>query len=485
MQPIATGNKATIGPGGFNGAKTALPPACSAGMEVAPPVVMLSRRSILGATAGAGAGAMLGAGAMPVSAAAAVEGVVPNLPRDQTRQLQRAINRAAAGAGMLHLPAGIYIAHGLEIPGPLALSGVPGKTWIVLGRPDDNLVSARGIHDISLNGIGFDGASHFLARSGYPGLLHFSRCSRLHIDNCMVKNSTDNGISLDGCSGRVSQSTLSDCLTGAIFSINARGFEVTGNHIHDIGDNGILVWQSEKREDGSIISGNRIERIFAKSGGDGPNGNGVIIFRAGSVTVANNRITDCEFSAIRDNSGDNAVITGNNCARLNEVAIFVEFAFSGAVVSNNLIEKAGMGISITNFNDGGRLAVCANNIVRDMLGARSNPDTRAIGIAVEADASVTGNIVENAAHGGLWLGWGPYLRNISATGNIVRNCKTAITLSMYDGAGNGLVANNIISGARSAIVGMDHENPVTGDLARPGAKIPVQFIITGNQVAAA
>ena len=438
---------------------------------------MITRRSLLTTSAGAGL-------AVPVSnaAGAAPRGVTPNLARDQSRALQKAINSAAAKGEALHLPGGIYIARELKIPAGITITGVPGKTRIVLGRAADNLVSAQGITGITLSGLVLDGRGHLLARDGYPGLLWFEKCRNLTLDNCIIENSGDNGISLEGCTGRVSGCEFANCLTGAIFSMDAKGLEITGNHIHDIGDNGILVWQSKKREDGTIVSNNRIERIFAKSGGDGPYGNGIIIFRAGSVTVSDNRITDCEFSAIRDNSGDNVIITGNNCARLNEVAIFVEFAFQGAVVSGNLIERAAMGISITNFDKNGRLAVCANNVVRDMLGARSNPDTRAIGIAVEADTNVSGNVVENAPYAGLWLGWGPYLRDISATGNIVRNCKTAITLSMYEGARNALVANNIISGAKYAIRGMDHEKPVTGDLTRPGAKIPKQFLISNNQV---
>ncbi len=164
------------------------------------------------------------------------------------------------------------------------------------------------------------------------------------------------------------------------------------------------------------------------------------------------------------------------------MAIFVEFAFEGAVVSGNMIEQAGMGISITNFNEGGRLAVCANNVVRDMFGARSNPNTQAIGIAVEADTAVTGNVVENAKRAGIWLGWGKYLRDVSASGNIVRNCDIGISVSLVDGARNVLIANNLISGAVQAIAGMDHDKIVSGDLSAQRTKSPKGFQVTGNMV---
>ena len=243
-----------------------------------------------------------------------------------------------------------------------------------------------------------------------------------------------------------------------------------------------MVWQSKKREDGTLVHHNRIEKIYGKSGGNGQYGNGVGVYRAGNVVVTGNRITDCEFSAVRNNSGNNIQITDNNCSRLNEVAIFVEFAFEGAVVSGNLIEQAGMGISITNFNEGGRLAVCANNVVRDMFGARSNPETQAIGIAVEADTAVTGNVIENAKRAGIWLGWGKYLRDVSATGNIVRQCDIGITVSLVDGAKNVLIANNLISGAVQAIAGMNHDKIVSEDLSERGNKSPKGFQVTGNMV---
>ena len=47
------------------------------------------------------------------------------------------------------------------------------------------------------------------------------------------------------------------------------------NDLADCGNNGIQVWRSEPGEDGSIVTGNRIVRIRADSGGTGENGNGV------------------------------------------------------------------------------------------------------------------------------------------------------------------------------------------------------------------
>jgi len=110
------------------------------------------------------------------------------------------------------------------------------------------------------------------------------------------------------------------------------------------------------------------------------------VFRAADVIISNNVITDCAFSAIRANGSVNCQILGNNCRDLSEIAIFSEFDFSGSIIAQNIIDGTAQGISITNWNDGGHLAVCANNIVRNVWeSSPTNPDTSPVGIALEAD----------------------------------------------------------------------------------------------------
>ena len=218
-------------------------------------------------------------------------------------------------------------------------------------------------------------------------------------------------------------------------------------------------------------------------GGEGQNGNGVNVYRAGNVMVSGNQITDCAFTAVRNNSGSDVQIIANNCMRLGEVAIYSEFSVEGSVIANNMIDTAATGISITNFNEGGRLAVCQGNLVRN-LNLRDHPvDKRGVGIAVEADTAVTGNVIENAPTAGIWLGWGKYFRNVSATGNVVRDCAIGISASVATGAEKGLIANNLISGAkRGAILGMDHNEPATKDLGLVGVTAPATLNVMGNVV---
>ncbi len=319
---------------------------------------------------------------------------------------------------------------------------------------------------------------------GNVDILSVEGAERLNISGVAFEGG-GNGLVLKNCGGRISGNEFLLQEKTALFALDSRGLEISGNHVHDIGNNGIQVWTSEKREDGTLVINNRVEHIAAKAGGSGQNGNGINIYRAGQVLVANNRITDCYFSAIRNNAGSNCQILGNNISRAGEVAIYVEFAFEGAVVSNNILDDVGFGISITNFNEGGRLAVCSNNLVRNAKGGTTGGVTSGSGIHAEADTLVSSNIVENARDVGISLGWGPYARNLTAQANLVRNCGKGITASVTEGAGPSYLANNVISGSRiAAIMGMDHLEMVTGDLGRDGAKVPDVIQLSDNIIRA-
>ncbi|MGO8105598.1 TIGR03808 family TAT-translocated repetitive protein, partial [Rhizobium leguminosarum] len=82
----------------------------------------------------------------------------------------------------------------------------------------------------------------------------------------------------------------------------------------------------------------------------------------------------------------NAVTASSHqCRRSGETAIYVEFAFEGAVVSDNMIDGAANGISIANFDEGGRLASVTGNVVRNLTlrGPYQHEVGFGIGIAAE------------------------------------------------------------------------------------------------------
>src|SRR5262249_18668810 len=188
--------------------------------------------------------------------------------------------------------------------------------------------------------------------------------------------------------------------------------------------------------------------------------------RAAHVIVRGNRISDCAFSAVRGNSASSIEIVGNSCSDVGEVALYSEFSFEGAVIANNTVDGAQTGVSVANFNEGGRIAVVQGNIFRNLSPRQVNPrGDHGMGIYVEADTAVTGNVVESAAFCGIMAGWGRYLRDVTITGNVVRKAGIGVAVSVVPGAGGAIIADNMITDARrGAIVGMDHDRPMTGDL---------------------
>ena len=227
--------------------------------------------------------------------------------------------------------------------------------------------------------------------------------------------------------------------------------------------------------------------VANRAGGSGQYGNGINIFRAANVIVRGNRISNCAFSAIRGNAASNLHLEANSITDAGEVALYVEFGFEGAIVANNSVDRAAVGISITNFNAGGRLAVVQGNVIRNLMAKRpvgTDPaDSAGVGIAVEADTAVTGNVIENAPTAGIMLGWGPYLRDVAVTGNIVRKADIGIAVSVVPGTGTALISNNIIAETlRGAIVGMALSSAVTGDLLRDGTERFAHITLSGNRV---
>ncbi len=263
---------------------------------------------------------------------------------------------------------------------------------------------------------------------------------------------------------------------------DGKAIRITDCDILNAGRNGMTL----ERIGGPVL-GCHIEDIKAGPGGSGQYGNAINAFRAGNVIVRGNRIRNCDYSAVRGNSSSNIQITGNSVSDVREVALYSEFSFEGAVIANNTVDGAAFGVSVCNFNEGGRLAVVQGNIIRNLRPKRpigTAPDDDAgIGIYVEADSSVTGNVIENAPAFGIVAGWGQYLRDIVISGNLIRKAFAGIGVSVASGAGTVLVNTNVISETpRGAVVGLDHLRPVTPDLTEDGAPHFAQVVIGTNAV---
>lgn len=395
-------------------------------------------------------------------------GLRPGAIDDQSRTLQTILDKAVQEDKPVFLPPGNYFVSNILLPNRTRLMGVPGASRLIYSGNGHFLLGENAAH-IELTGLVIDGANRGL-HSYSEAAVRMNNVEHLVIDNCQVMGSLEKGIQVDRSKGRIERSKISgaagDC---GIYGFENRGLSILNNEVTNCVNGGILVHRWQAGEDKTIVSGNRISNIGAENGGTGEWGNGINVFRAANVIVTNNQVTDCAFSAIRSNAGDEVQITGNTCLRSGETAIYSEFEFNGAVISSNIIDGGARGISLANFLQGGRLAVVSGNLIRNINTPPPYEDNDHLwfeGISAEADTAVTGNVIENAKNFGLMLGWGPYLRDVIATSNIIRGSDTGIYVSVVEGIERTHIADNTISGASNgAIVGYRWHDAVTGDLA--------------------
>jgi uncharacterized secreted repeat protein (TIGR03808 family) len=425
------------------------------------------------------------AGAAPISTFgvdATQLGVRAGGGADQSNMLQAAIDKTAGARMPLMLGPGDYRVGGLTLPTGTQIIGVRGATRLIF-TGGQALISARAADHVTLAGLAFEGGGKPLPEG--TGLLHFMQCNDLRIMDCEITGSTRGGLRLDGVQGAISSNTIAKSADVAIYSLDARGLTIQNNTVRGAGNGGILVHRSAKGDDGTLIIDNRIEDIANVSGGSGQYGNAINVFRAANVIVRGNRISRAAFSAVRGNAASNIQIAGNTVTDVGEVAIYSEFGFEGAVIANNTIDGAALGIAVVNFNEGGRLAVVQGNLIRNLKPKRpagTDPgDSAGIGIAVEADVSVNGNVIEGAPSAGISVGWGAYMRDVSVVGNVVRSARFGVTVSVSDGAGTAVIAGNLISGSsHGAIVGMDFAKAVIDLNQEPTRFANLQ--VSGNRV---
>lgn len=450
-----------------------------------------TRRSVLTAALGAATATAATATALAgprksrqTSTAMAGHALVPDDSPDHTQALQAEIDAAADAGRPVQLAPGSYRIGTLVLRPGTVLQGTAGLTSLTFIGGAPAFLIADGATNLRLSGLILDGGNRALLTDDEDAaLLRLTGCPELTVDDVVLRNGLANGLTLTRCSGRVTDCTISNVLLAGLRSIDATGLALQHNAITDCSNAGIQIWRSTPGDDGTQVTGNRIQRIAAKGGGTGENGNGVNVFRAGGVAVANNRISDCAFSAVRGNAASNIQILANSCARLGEVAIYAEFGFQGAVIANNIVDGAGTGISVTNFNEGGRLAVIEGNLIRNLFRRENDPnDKRGEGITAEADSIVSGNVIEGAPTCGILVGWGPYMRNCMVTNNLVRDAKAGILITSDPAGGACLVSGNMISGSETgAIRAMDHGQPHGPDLAlAPVAN--ARIAINGNLV---
>lgn len=392
---------------------------------------------------------------------------VAGAPDEQSAALQAAIDRAGRDGRPLFLPPGRYAVSNLRLPERLSLIGVPGETRLIY-TGGGALMTASGCRQLCIDGIVFDGANRSLA-DDEGGLVTFDAVGELLLTRTEILGSAGDGLALSRVAGRLSGSTITGARRLGLKSTNAAGLAIADNLVAGCGDGGILVRRWESGDDGTQVTGNRIERIRALSG-EG-HGDGLAVIAAGGVAVDGNRIVGCARSAIRAAAASRIRIAGNHGLDAGATAIVLDGATEGAVVDGNLVDGAAAGIVVGGGD--GSLTAISGNLARNLAGAPEDDRPAGIGIAADRDAVLTGNAVEGAEAIGIRLGWGPALANIVASANMVRRAGIGIGVSVVGDAGGAVITANMISGARhGAICGMRWGEIVAGDLLARAAAYP-------------
>jgi uncharacterized secreted repeat protein (TIGR03808 family) len=456
----------------------------------------ISRRALLRTalfgTVAASAGPALAQGTPRASAPAplgslgleaAHYGLKPGSAEDQSGILQNALMEAAKRDAPLLVAPGRYRIANVVLPENARLIGVPGATQFVAALAGPLLI-ARRIKRVALSGVALDGLDIRLGQRS--GLAVIEEVLDLSLADCDFANAGSVGLTLNRSGGRIERNRFRSMRDAALFSLDSRGLSIEANVVEDCGNNGIQLWRSQPGDEQSLVRGNRLNGIRNDAGGDGPNGNGISLYRAGGVLIEGNSLRDCALTFIRNNSGSGVQILGNQGRRCGEVGLYSEFAFEGAIIANNLVEDCAQGANITNLDHGGRLSVFANNIIRNAqkgLAPKGKEPVGGIGVHVEAEAAVTGNVIENASEIGISLGWSWGMRNLVATGNMIRRTGIGVSVSLVPKERNAVIANNVINEARlGAVLGTEYGKAVTGDLTRGEDKRAAGIRVEGNAV---
>ncbi len=380
------------------------------------------------------------------------------------------------------LPAGVSTIYQLVLPDGAHLIGAKGGSILRLGYAGPMISNHGAIGRVTFENIVFDGG-HLPINTAF-GLLTFTDVAQVEMENCTIRNSTT-GLLQRRCGGRVRLSTFHDLSGTAILDENCAGVTIDANKIHRCGDNGIHHWSlRSKRHDGSRISNNVITDIDNRSGGEGLYGNGVRVADCGPVTVENNVIERCAYTAVRNTGGWEVVVAENRCKTFGEKAMYAEFGFRDATFRNNVIEDCGAGISATNYvgPGNGDRALIEGNVVTKIHVTHPDKDfgprmNWLCGCEGEGDVRMVGNIVVGSPWFGILAGFFDARQNVTVESNRLVDNEYAIGFATQGHVGPCAIIGNDMRGSKKAnIVAMFQTKVISGDLALPGAANPYKGV---------
>jgi len=409
--------------------------------------------------------------------------VRPGALDNQSAAFQRMLDETARRGIPVFLPAGVYVVSNIKLPDGAIVAGVPGRTQLVYGG-DGHFLSGQALQQVRLSGLVVDGANRWTG-AGTDGLVDLRGVTEATLEDLTIRGAGRDGIHLERCGGRVADCAISGAARFGLFAVESSGLTIRDNRIEACANGGIIVHRWSEAHDGTIIANNRIADIGAANGGTGQWGNAINLFRADDVLVTGNRIEGAAFSAVRGNAARGLQVIGNSCRALGETAIYSEFGFENAIVADNIIDGAANGISVTNFNDGGRAATVSGNVIRNIVASGPyTPDAPGFGtgIGIEADTTVTGNMIEGAALFGINAGWGPYLRDCVISSNVIRDVRIGIGVSDAPGAGQALISANVIAARNGAIRAHRWAELSSGELLGARRGVPENIVLANNRI---
>ena len=263
-------------------------------------------------------------------------GLVPDSPHDQSRLLQSLLREAAAENRPLALPPGRYVVADIVLPAKTRILGIAGASILAFAG-GSHLLAAENAEVVDLRGLVLDGCGLPLA-DHVPALVHLASVAHATIDDCTIRGSSRAGLGLDRSAGRVERTTVAAAAEAGIRTIESAGLTLSANTVAECGA-GIIVWRWRAGEDGTMVTGNRIERIGTGVPATGEPGDGISVFRAHGVMIAGNRIAGCSGAAIRAVEADGIQATGNACRGAGEGPIVIADGVADAMVADNAVRR--------------------------------------------------------------------------------------------------------------------------------------------------
>lgn len=385
----------------------------------------------------------------------------------------------------------------------LIMIAMAGTVVIQLTGSAQYLFEINDIPDVTLEGLIFDAQGYNLTENvggQGSGVLRVTQSASTNvvINNCQIRNAsyfnTSNptsqaGILIDGGAVvRINNTSISNCNCG-IISLSSQifvyGCTITygSASVAGIYDNGVLIFRYTLGADGSTVENCTITQISGNStsASNGPYGNGIIAYQAGLIRAINNFISGCHLSAVRVNEGFFSEVLGNNISGCTEAAIFIECPGSGTtniggIVANNIVNGAGVGISISNlglYSDGITkfITVSGNQVFNITQNTVPNETsiTPGVGIVISGYTIASGNLVDTCATCGIAVGTNDATTDLVCVNNYITGTPMGIGYSANSNAGKRLIANNMVSGFRYVA------SPASGGYQYSGAIVSVTY----------